>query len=220
MIEMSDNLTTYYAERAAEYEAIYAKPERQADLGAATKVLQEIFKEKEMLEIACGTGFWTEKIAQTARSILATDINESVLEIARSKSYPNGNITFQTSDLYYFQPEKPAEALFGGFIWSHIPIQKLPDFVRKANTLVEAGGTIVMMDNRYVENSSTPIFSRDEFGNTRQQRRLQNGDTYLVLKNFPNQADIKNVLKGHCSTFQFIQFQYFWIAVWQAITPF
>ncbi|MCE7924117.1 MAG: hypothetical protein DYG98_13775 [Haliscomenobacteraceae bacterium CHB4] len=37
------NLTEYYAKRAAEYEAIYAKPERQADLEAVATFLQEIF---------------------------------------------------------------------------------------------------------------------------------------------------------------------------------
>ncbi len=217
---MNNNLTTYYARRAAEYEAIYAKPERQADLESATKMLQEIFKEKEVLEIACGTGFWTEKIAQTARSVFATDINESVLEIARSKNYPNGNAKFEVADLYQLQPQKPADALFGGFIWSHIPAQELPDFIGKASALVSPRGTIVMMDNRYVEGSSTPIFSRDEWGNTYQQRRLQNGEMYLVLKNFPSQSDIENALKGSCGAFQFIQLQYFWIAVGQTNTPF
>ena len=217
---MKNDLTEYYAKRASEYEAIYAKPERQADLESATKMLQEIFKEKDVLEIACGTGFWTEKIAKTARSVLATDINESVLEIARSKIYPNGNVAFKAADLHQLQPQKLTAALFGGFIWSHIPVQELPDFVRKANSLVPPKGTIVMMDNRYVEGSSTPIFSRDEFGNTYQQRRLQNGEAYTVLKNFPSQSDIENVLKDNCSSFQFIQLQYFWIAVWQTTTPF
>lgn len=88
---MHTNLTEYYAKRAAEYEAIYAKPERQADLEAVATFLKEIFNGKDVLEIACGTGFWTEKIARTARSVWATDINESVLEIARNKNYPSKN---------------------------------------------------------------------------------------------------------------------------------
>lgn len=215
---MNDDLTTYYDRRATEYEAIYAKPERQADLLAATQVLQAIFKEKEVLEIACGTGYWTEKIAQTACSIKATDINESVLEIARHKRYPNQNVAFEVADLYQLNPLRPSEALFGGFLWSHIPLQALPKFIQKTNELVAAGGTVVMMDNRYVEGSSTPIFSRDEMGNTCQRRQLQNGETYLVLKNFPNQTDLENALQGKCSTLQYIQFQYFWIAVWQTNT--
>lgn len=212
---MNTDLTEYYAQRAAEYEAIYAKPERQPDLEAATALLQEIFKGLHVLEIACGTGFWTEKIAQTACTVLATDINESVLEIARNKKYPNSNAYFEAADMYRFQPEKPAEALFGGFIWSHVPKQQLPDFIGKANSLISAGGTVVMMDNRYVEGSSTPVFSRDEFGNTYQKRRLQNEEAFLILKNFPTKSEIENVLTDSAKSIQVIEFQYFWIAMWQ-----
>jgi SAM-dependent methyltransferase len=216
---MNDDLANYYAQRAAEYEAIYAKPERQYDLEKAATLLQEIFNGKNLLEIACGTGFWTEKIAQTARTIVATDINESVLEIARNKNIPNNNVHFEAVNMYQLQPEKPVEALFGGFIWSHIAIQESPDFIRKANSLVSAGGTVVMMDNRYVEGSSTPIFSRDEFGNTYQQRRLQNEEAFLVLKNFPTKPDIENALKDKAVSIRVIELQYFWIAIWQTAAP-
>lgn len=216
---MNNNLTEYYAQRAAEYEAIYAKPERQPDLKIAATLLQEIFNGKSLLEIACGTGFWTEKIAQTARTILATDINEVVLEIARNKYFPNNNVHFEAVDMYRLQPEKPVEALFGGFVWSHIAIQNLPDFIRKANSLVSAGGTVVMMDNRYAEGSSTPIFSTDEFGNTYQYRRLQNGESFLVLKNFSTKPEIENTLKDYAVSTQVIQLQYFWIALWNTAAP-
>ena len=54
---MNTNLTCYYAQRAAEYEAIYLKPERQADLKAAEMFVQKIFNGTNVLEIACGTGY-------------------------------------------------------------------------------------------------------------------------------------------------------------------
>ncbi len=216
---MNNDLRTYYAQRATEYEAIYAKPERKADLASASTLLQEIFKEKEVLEIACGTGFWTEKIARTARSVFATDINQSVLDVARSKNYLDGKVAFAAADLYQLAPEKPANALFGGFIWSHIPVQGLPNFIQTVNRLVAPGGAVVMMDNRFVEGSSTPIFSRDEWGNTYQKRQLQNCETYLVLKNFPTQSDIQNALNEQCTAAQHFQFQYFWITMWHTQAP-
>lgn len=214
---MNTKLTEYYHHRAAEYEAIYHKPERQADLLEATGLLQEIFRGKNVLEIACGTGFWTEKIAQTAQSILATDINESVLEIARNKDYPRRNVRFETADLFSFDPGDKGEALFGGFIWSHIPLETLPDFTKRVGTMVAPGATIVFMDNRYVQGSSTPIAERDTAGNTYQLRRLNNGDTYRVLKNFPDRETFENVLAGKAAGLQFIALSYFWIGIYQTL---
>ena len=54
-----DELAAYYAQRAAEYERIYAKPERQADLAALRARFGKLFKGKRVLELACGTGYWT-----------------------------------------------------------------------------------------------------------------------------------------------------------------
>lgn len=213
----NDDLTTYYAQRAAEYEAIYAKPERQADLKAAAGMLQDIFRGKTVLEIACGTGYWTQKIAETAANILATDINESVLEIARLKAYPFDNVHFSQADLYDIQSKPLSESLFGGFIWSHIKLEELPHFLKATHALVQPGGLIVFMDNRYVEGSSTPISEHDLQGNTYQQRVLKDGTAYSVLKNFPDQSALEKTLAGKAQNIQFIQLQYFWICAYQTL---
>ena len=209
------DLPEYYAQRAAEYEAIYRKPERQADLLAAAAFLQEIFNNRSVLEIACGTGYWTEAIARSAKNILATDINESVLDIARCKDYPRQNVIFETADLYRLKPEHQAEALFGGFIWSHIKKSGLPAFIDTTNGLVQPGGTVVFIDNRYVPGSSTAIAEQDAEGNTYQHRSLQNGDVYTVLKNFPAKAEIEALLNGKACNIRYIALTYFWIAAYE-----
>lgn len=58
-----------------------------------------MFCEKDILEIACGTGYWTEKIAKTAKSIHAIDVNEAVIEIAQQKNLGN-KVRFEVADLY------------------------------------------------------------------------------------------------------------------------
>jgi ubiquinone/menaquinone biosynthesis C-methylase UbiE len=62
--KMNTDIVSYYKGRSKEYERIYSKPERQEDLKSATTILQEIFAGKQVLEIACETGYWTEKIAE------------------------------------------------------------------------------------------------------------------------------------------------------------
>src|SRR5712692_10327984 len=56
----------YYARRAVEYERVYAKPERQDDLARLRRLLQADLAGHDVLEIACGTGYWTTAIAETA----------------------------------------------------------------------------------------------------------------------------------------------------------
>src|ERR1700733_9819724 len=130
---MNTDLVAYYKHRANEYESIYLKPERQDDLKSATTVLQNTFTNKSIFEISCGTGYWTAKIASTANAIFATDVNESVLEIARHKNHEKANVTFGMADFYSYEPTKRYEGLFGGFIWSHIPLQDLNSFLKTVN---------------------------------------------------------------------------------------
>jgi len=207
---MNQDLISYYKDRAKEYEKVYLKPERQEDLLKATTVLQNLLFQKTVLEIACGTGYWTEKIAETAASVYATDINESVIDIARSKYYKN-KVAFALADIYNFTPEKKNESVFGGFIWSHILLQDLDKFINKVQDFVALDGTIVFMDNNYVEGSNHAITKTDEQGNTYQTRKLENGTSHLVLKNFPTKDFIFQKLSSIATEINFINFTYYWI---------
>ena len=83
---MSDSgVVEYYSRRAREYESIYDKPERQADLSTLRALIPSLLAGRDILEVACGTGYWTQVIAPVARSVLATDLSPAVLEIAALK---------------------------------------------------------------------------------------------------------------------------------------
>jgi 2-polyprenyl-3-methyl-5-hydroxy-6-metoxy-1,4-benzoquinol methylase len=212
---MNTDLISYYKQRAQEYENIYLKPERQEDIQAATAILQNDFTNKNILEIACGTGFWTEKIAETAVSIMATDINKALIEIAEQKHYLKNNVKFKIEDIYQFSTHKKYESLFGGFIWSHIKLQDLNLFLETINSLIVPGGTVVLMDNLFVEDSNLPITNTDAEGNTFQTRKLQDGTTHLVLKNFPSEEFLHKKLEKKSTNFNFIRLKYFWILTYQ-----
>lgn len=173
--------------------------------------MQSIFADKQVLEIACGTGYWTEIIAKNAKSILATDINETVIEVAGSKDFSGKEVSFALADIYQFPDLKKFESLFGGFIWSHILLQDLDQFLSTVSSLVVPGGTIVFMDNLFVEGSNHPITQQDEHGNTYQTRKLEDQSSHLVLKNFPTEAFIREKLKELAADIQFFNLTYYWI---------
>jgi len=185
-----DELASYYARRATEYERIYARPERQADLAALRARIGKMLAGRQVLELACGTGYWTEVIAPQAAQLTALDINEEVLAIARSKQAA-ATVEFVRGSAYEIADfGRRHDALFAGFWWSHVPLDRLDGFLEAASRAVAPGALIAFLDNRYVEGSSTPVSRRDAQGNGYQRRKLDDGSSHEVLKNFPAESEL------------------------------
>lgn len=206
------NLEAYYARRAAEYERIYAKPERQQDLAALRARVATLFAGRRVLEIACGTGYWTQGIAPIAASVTAVDYAEETLEIARSKRYPDGRVEFLQGDAYAL-PDfgRRHDAAFAGFWWSHVPLERIDAFLDGLDRIVAPGAVVAFLDNRYVEGSSTPIARRDAAGNTYQLRTLDDGSKHDVLKNFPSVEQLSSRAGRHGDQVRVEQLDYYWL---------
>lgn len=59
MLTADSEMQRYYADRALEYEAVDAKPERLADLRFLESWVPSMLSGRHVLEVACGTGYWT-----------------------------------------------------------------------------------------------------------------------------------------------------------------
>jgi protein-L-isoaspartate O-methyltransferase len=209
--------TVYYARRAREYECVYDKPERQADLRALRAMVTERLSGHRVLEVACGTGYWTEPISYTAASIMATDINEEVLNIARTKRYPNGNVRLAKADALTMEGISGSfTAAFVGFFWSHIPIGRTGVFLSLLSSKLPPGALVVVIDNNYVEGSNTPISHTDEDGNTYQRRILDDGSTHKIIKNFPSESGLREATDGFADDVQYTALRYYWCLTYRA----
>jgi demethylmenaquinone methyltransferase/2-methoxy-6-polyprenyl-1,4-benzoquinol methylase len=211
-----ETLEKYYARRAAEYEKIFAKPERQADLARMRVDIPRLFIRKRVLEIACGTGYWTPLIAEQAEAVLATDYNEETMAIARAKAYRRNNVRFERADAYAL-PAWPQRfsACYAGFWWSHIPLGRIDSFLQGLQQALEPGARVAFMDNRYVEGSSTPVSRKDDEGNTYQTRKLADGSSHEVLKNFPSQRELRERLGRFGSDVGYTEYEYYWVATYR-----
>jgi len=182
--------------RTGQAQSIYAKPERQADLVELRDRLRDTFANRDVLELACGTGFWTESISERARSVVATDINEEMLEVTRAKDWQCRPVTFGIADA--FSPETipgQFDAAFVGFLWSHIGREDMPTFLNRLNRRLPSGALVVFIDNRFVAGSSTAISRTDAAGNTYQVRTLADGSRHEILKNFPEESELLAVTR-------------------------
>jgi demethylmenaquinone methyltransferase/2-methoxy-6-polyprenyl-1,4-benzoquinol methylase len=66
-------MQSYYGARAPEYDQVYLKQERKSDLAAIRQWLPPKFSGASVIEVACGTGYWTQFISPVAAHVLAID---------------------------------------------------------------------------------------------------------------------------------------------------
>ena len=209
-------LAEYYGKRATEYEQVYAKPERQADLALLRDVVMRHFARRHVLEVASGTGYWTEVLAQGAISVVASDVSSDVLDLARAKPIL-AKVDFQQVDAFELERVLGEfDAGFAGFWWSHVPRHDLSRFLRGFHDRVGAGASVMVLDNRFVEGSSTPISRVDASGNSYQQRRLANGDEFEILKNFPPAGEVSTCLQAAgAEGIVVVELEFYWYAAYR-----
>ncbi len=209
-------LEAYYARRAREYERVYDKAERQDELAWLRDRLPRLFEGRRVLELACGTGYWTELIARRARHVLACDINEPVLEVAREKPIAKSRVRFVKADAFDLSGLPGGrDAAFAGFWWSHVRRARLGDFLGGLARALAPGALVAILDNRYVEGSSTPVSRRDAEGNTYQVRPLLSGETHEILKNFPAPAELADLVRPVAREAWLEQTPHFWLLVFR-----
>ena len=216
MTNATPQLEAYYAKRAREYEKIYEKAERQDELRWLRARLPKLFAAKRVLEVACGTGYWTQHLARRAQSIVALDASPETLELAAAKELPPQRVTFRVADAYDLPGELGSfDGAFAGFWWSHVPLRSQAAFLDSLDRRLAPGARVVLLDNLYVEGNSTPVSHRDEDGNTYQRRRLTDGSEHVVLKNFPTEQELRGAATAYGDHMQFRRLEYYWVFVFE-----
>ena len=208
-----EDMQSYYAQRAATYERVYFKPERQNDLRAMEAWISGPFKDRRVLEIACGTGWWTAHGARDCTQWLATDLNPQTMAVAQNKTLPAGKVAFAKVDAYTMAELGNTHfgAAFAGCWWSHVLLQDLPQWLTLLHSKLESGARVVFLDNSFVQTSSTPITRRDAQGNTYQNRSLDDSSQHEVLKNFPSRDEAFAMLGPRARRPQWIDFEHYWV---------
>lgn len=213
MHNVNKGIVDYYAQRAEEYDRVYQKPERQEDIASLRVTLKDLFVSHNVLEIACGTGFWTLPLAGAAQSITSTDVNEEVLAIARERTYSNCQPVFLKADAYGLSNiSSDFSAAFAGFWLSHVPRQRISIFLNHLHSKLQDDALVVFLDNNYVEGSNNPMSDYvDSEGNTYSQRRLSDGSCWEIIKNFPNEQELRQLVADVAYDVNYHTLTYYWM---------
>jgi SAM-dependent methyltransferase len=210
-------ILAYYAARANEYEKVYAKPERQRDLRDLQQRVPAYLAGRRVLEVACGTGYWTRLIAPAATAITGVDLSPEVLAVAKTHQPASTPATFVIGDALALDDIPGTfDAAFVGFWWSHVPRQDLHRFLTGLHRRLAPRSLVLIVDNRYVPGSNSPVTSTDDEQNTYQRRQLESGAEYDVIKNFPEPAEVQHAIAAAGGSGIVVrELQYYWYSAYK-----
>ena len=209
--ELGDEIMeTYYRERATVYDEFYKVDRRKDGLIALGSWVVEQVRGRTVLEVAAGTGYWTELAATTARAVTATDCNVETLAVAAQRHLGN-HVTLAVADAYQLPQFLGTFDAGMAMLWfSHVRKERRSEFLSHFTSRLTPGATILMLDQFYVEGVSSPISRRDEHDNLYTVRTLPSGATFEIIKNYPTEEELIEVISHVCEDMTVTRVDEFW----------
>ncbi len=124
----------------------------RAEIATLRAALAALAPLGDVLELAGGTGNWTQELAALGKSVTVVDASPEAVDIARSKV--SGNVGWQVTDVFEFRPERTYDVVFFSFWLSHVPIERFASFWGLVEQCVGPGGRVIFMDNAHPERTS------------------------------------------------------------------
>ena len=187
----------YYRARAPEYDDWFLRLGRYDRGEDATRrwfeqvheVRQSLralsLDEKNVLELAPGTGIWTEELCTRVAHLTAVDSSREMITLNRQRLGSRADkVTYIEADLFEWHPTREFDAVVFCFWISHIPVGRIDEFLSNIVKMLRPCGTVFFLDARK-ESTSTAVDhvlpSRDSELMT---RRLDDGREFTIIKNF------------------------------------
>lgn len=199
-----DMVVKYYAERASVYDETAGYTDEVAEeLRTPFKEsYRTLFAGHDVLEIACGSGYWTQVVGEVANSVLAIDINESMISQARRRCRHLPRVTFRLGDAFSLQGVSGRfTAAFAIWWWSHIPKSEITPFLTALHSKLVPGALVLFTDQLPYNGPRRRV---DTDGNIIESRSLPDGRTFEVVKNFPSEKEVTERLEKIADNIEYI----------------
>jgi SAM-dependent methyltransferase len=178
----------YYRDGAAEYDRPYAE---QEGLRRLLTVVDDLPIAGDVLELACGTGQWTPRLAARARSVTAVDAAAEALALARART-ASPTVEFLEADLFEWQPPRRYDTVFFAFWLSHVPPSRLPGFWDTVAAALAPGGKAVFVDDGPAAAAYEEVLANQPVPAA--LRRLDDGSEYRIVKVFHDARNLTDDL--------------------------
>ena len=215
-------LEEYYRLRAREYDEIYTRddPLRQPELVHAVERMTEVVAGKHVLEIACGTGYWTEVASGVAADVVATDISTEMMDVAKHRPYTNANVRFVVADAYHLDGVPGHfDAAIANFWISHVPKSNLQAFLRQFHKRLQTGAAVFMIDNLNTPGYGGEFVEIADSEDTFKLRELSDGSKHRIIKNYFEPQQLREILEPHASDIVVDRREHYWWLSYTVKTP-
>lgn len=186
----------YYNKRAPHFDKPYDfnHPDYGNELKDLAAAIAGFLKGKRVLEVAAGTGIWTRVASECVTSITATDATPATLAEAHVKFKDHPKVSLVQADAYRLQ-DVPGTFDCGLAIqwFSHVPKKRYDEFFDSFHGRVGSGAAVFVADSSIEAVMPMGTYSKLGDPDTYQQRKLPDGSTFEIIKNFFTDEDLKQV---------------------------
>jgi SAM-dependent methyltransferase len=208
-----EDIKKYYSDIAVNYDNLagYEDPNTEKIRKEMKSRHQKYLKGHDILEIACGTGYWTEVIAKTAHSILSVDIDKKMISRAKKRVAKFKNVTFKIADAYSLDSIKGTfSAAYAHWWWSHIPKSRIRSFLSNLHKKLISNAFVLFSNHLPNYRDHKLKISHNKFGDRLEERILSNGKKYFVVKNFLAKREAFDYVSGLAKNIHFFRYKGFW----------
>ncbi len=194
----------YYAARAPEYDEWFFRRGRYdrgqehrrrwtAEIRQVSQALQAACHGGHVLELACGTGLWTEQLVPLCDRLTAVDASPETISLCK-KRVSASNVEYVVADIFAWSPPRTYDFLFFGLWLSHVPRKLFDDFWALARRTLKPTGSAFFMDSLFTQASSAK-----DHGPINQsgivERRLNDGRVFKIVKVSYEPSRLQRALK-------------------------
>ena len=154
-----------------------------SDVAEAHAALDHFKPTGDVVEFACGTGLWTERLLGDVMSVTAIDGSQEMLELCQTR-VADPRVRYLQADLFAWEPERTYDACFFSFWLSHVPEERFQEFWAKVRRAVRSEGRVFFIDSLRHDLASAVDHELPEPENPVMLRRLADGRGYHIVKRF------------------------------------
>jgi len=208
----NQNVAKYYALLGEAVEDKYLEPDMDEDIDDMSIHLGTLLAGHTVLELGCGTGFWTEVVAESAASVTALDINANLVDIARERGMPEGKVSFRVADALDL-PEDIGKftAVLVSFLWSHLNKKEQEQLLATLKKRLGKDVLLVLLDDSFVEGFSETIARTDADGTTYEILTSPEGERIEVPKSYQSDSALRKRLGNVGKEIKIERVEFFWI---------
>ena len=208
----NQNVAKYYALLGEAVEDKYLEPDMDEDIDDMSIHLGNVLAGHTVLELGCGTGFWTEVVAESALSVTALDINANLVGIARERGMAEGKVSFRVADALDL-PEDIGKytAVLVSFLWSHLNKKEQEQLLATLKKRLGKDVLLVLLDDSFVEGFSETIARTDADGTTYEILTTPEGERIEVPKSYQSDSALRKRLGNASKEIKIERVEFFWI---------